>query len=182
MSKIENKKRILALDVRPQRLGFAVFEGPDCLLDWGAKSFPSGAKAVRVPAGRKLAELLDEFAPAAVALRKRTARRTKKYLRMTGLVEREAGKRRIPLRFVTRSMVKKAFAGHERNKHEIATALAARFPELAPKLPPKRKCWQSEDYRIHLFDAAALGLAYFSRYAKKVGSGSVDNSAPSPPA
>jgi hypothetical protein len=40
--------------------------------------------------------------------------------------------------------------------------LAQRFPELAAKLPPKRKIWQSEDYRMSIFDAASLGVAYFA--------------------
>ncbi len=91
-------------------------------------------------------------------LRKRVAHRTKKYLRMADRIRRLVDNRRIPVRFVARRTVKNAFAGHDRNKHEIACMLAVRFPELAPKLPPKRKCWQS--------DAAALGVAYFSRYAK----------------
>jgi hypothetical protein len=26
-----------------------------------------------------------------------------------------------------------------------------------------RKCWQSEDYQMSMFDAAALGIAYFTR-------------------
>jgi len=30
-------------------------------------------------------------------------------------------------------------------------------------MPPKRKCWQSEDYRMGIFDAAAVGVAYFVR-------------------
>ena len=28
-------------------------------------------------------------------------------------------------------------------------------------LPPKRKFYESEDYRMSIFDAAALGVAYF---------------------
>ena len=37
------------------------------------------------------------------------------------------------------------------------------FPALASRLPPRRKCWQSEDYRMGIFDAAAVGVAYFVR-------------------
>jgi hypothetical protein len=53
--------------------------------------------------------------------------------------------------------------GFESNKYEVASALALQFPALASRLPPRRKCWQSEDYRMGIFDAAALGVAYFSR-------------------
>jgi len=51
----------------------------------------------------------------------------------------------------------------ECNKYEIACAVAERLPELASKLPPKRKIWQSEDYRMSIFDATAVGVAYFTR-------------------
>jgi hypothetical protein len=35
-----------------------------------------------------------------------------------------------------------------------------RFPEeLGHRLPPKRKPWMSEDYRMGIFDAVALAFA-----------------------
>ena len=34
---------------------------------------------------------------------------------------------------------------------------------IKERMPPKRKIWQSEDYRTRIFDAAALGVAYFTR-------------------
>jgi len=70
---------------------------------------------------------------------------------------------RIPARFISRGDVNRAFVGFESNKYEVASALARQFPDLASRLPPKRKIWQSEDYRMGIFDAAALGAAYFVR-------------------
>ncbi len=61
---------------------------------------------------------------------------------------------------VCRATVRKQFPGRERNKYGIAVALSDRFPELADRVPAKRKPWQSEDYRMSIFDAMALGLAY----------------------
>jgi len=37
-----------------------------------------------------------------------------------------------------------------RTKHQIAHAIANQFPELAPHVPPHRKCWMSEDYRMSI--------------------------------
>jgi hypothetical protein len=54
--------------------------------------------------------------------------------------------------------------GCNRNKHTIAAVLAERLPELAPKLPTVHKIWMSENYRMSVFDAAALGVAYFSQH------------------
>ena len=45
----------------------------------------------------------------------------------------------------------------------IASVLAKQFPTLDLRLPPKRKIWQSEDYRMSIFDAAAAGVAYFEK-------------------
>ena len=46
-------------------------------------------------------------------------------------------------------------------RDEIAVALARIFPEVAWRLPPKRRAWQAEHPRMTIFDAIALGLAYW---------------------
>ncbi|MBZ5565864.1 MAG: hypothetical protein LAP13_26025 [Acidobacteriia bacterium] len=167
MSTETNQKRVLSLDVHPSRFGYVIFEGPEELLDWGVRSFRDGVNAVRIPPAQKVGTLLDDFAPSAIVLEKRESL-AKKAARHIQTVQREAAKRRVPVRWVTRRMVKRIFDGHERNKDEIAFVLGQRFPELAPKVPPRRKIWQSEDYRMSIFDAAALGVAYFDRLARRV--------------
>ena len=166
MNARSHQKRVLALDVHPSRFGYVAFEGPEELLDWGVRSFRDGVNAVRIPPAQKLAALLDDFAPSLVVLEKRESR-TRKVSKIITTIHREAAKRGASVRWVTRRMVKRAFAGHDRNKDEIASVLGERFPELTPKVPPKRKIWQSEDYRMSIFDAAALGVAYFARYASR---------------
>jgi hypothetical protein len=163
----KNHKRILALDVRPRSFGFVVFEGPDKLLDWGVRSFRKGVNAVRIPLAKKIDVLLDECDPAAVVA-KEGPRRIKlnsgKRRRMLDEVLRKAERRGISVRVLRPSAVRKTLAENGNlTKHEMASAMAKRFPELAPVLPPKRKCYESEDYRMSIFDAAALGVAYFSR-------------------
>ena len=44
-------------------------------------------------------------------------------------------------------------------KYEIASLLAECFPVLHWELPPKRKIWESEHYRMSIFDAAALAVS-----------------------
>ena len=49
------------------------------------------------------------------------------------------------------------------SKHEIAEILAKRFPEeLGSRLPPKRRPWMSEDSRMDIFDAVAMGVTFFN--------------------
>ena len=104
MMGFRDEKRVLALDVRPLRFGFVIFEGPNQVLDWGVKSFPQGAKAVKVPPAKKIVALLDEFTPQAVVLKKRVAHRSKNYVRMARSIGRQAENLRVPVRFVTRAM------------------------------------------------------------------------------
>jgi len=46
-------------------------------------------------------------------------------------------------------------------KHQIAGAISSTFPELAPRLPPPRRTWMSEDEGMSVFDAAAFAVAHF---------------------
>jgi hypothetical protein len=48
-----------------------------------------------------------------------------------------------------------------KSKYDRARVLASVFPELDWKLPPKRKPWQSEPRAMMIFDAAAIGFAYW---------------------
>jgi hypothetical protein len=50
-------------------------------------------------------------------------------------------------------------AGREATKYERAREVAKRFPVLARSLPPQRKPWESEDYRMGMFAAATLAIA-----------------------
>jgi len=167
MNKPANPKRVLALDVRPRSFGYAVFEGAALLLDWGVQSFRHGRNAVRIPLAMKIAALLEDFQPAVVVAKEPPSRkkvnrfRTRKVLE---LVRHKASLRGIRTRVFPRRAASKLFGAEERlTKYKVATVLAERFAELRPVLPPKRKPWESEDYRMSIFDAAALGLAYFDR-------------------
>lgn len=52
-------------------------------------------------------------------------------------------------------------------KHALAEILAKQFSEeLASRLPPKRKAWMSEDYRMDIFDAVALVLVLRFKHVK----------------
>jgi hypothetical protein len=163
------QRRVLALDLRPLRFGFAVFEGPDELLDWGIKNFRHGVNAVKVPMKVKLALLIEEHHPDVLVIRPPMTSRHKRIVRTIAAL---ANARRIPIQMIPGVSVRRAFHDDNHNKYKIATAVAARYPELAPRLGPERKRWQAEPYAMGIFDAAALGVAYFAhRTTKKSDSG-----------
>ncbi len=154
--------RVIALDLHPLSFGYAVFEGPDELLDWGIKSFRHGVNAVKVPLDVKLALLLDRYGPDVVVIREpRTATLEKIVRIITNLPQC----RTIPVRRISSTVVRRAFPGESHNKYQIASVIANRHPELSPRLGPRRKFWQAEKYSMSIFDAVAIGIAYFMREA-----------------
>src|SRR6185503_14151747 len=73
--------------------------------------------------------------------------------------------RRIRVRCISRDAVRRAFPGESHNKYEIALVIAKRHPELSARLGPRRKVWPAERYSMSIFDAMALGIAYFMHYS-----------------
>ena len=49
-----------------------------------------------------------------------------------------------------------------RSKDKTAALLAEWFPELAWRVPPKRKSWQSEPHNALLFDAVATAVTFLT--------------------
>lgn len=150
-------QRIIAFDLRPQTLGFVVFEGKESVIDWGVKAFPGGAYAVRIPLSAKVEGLIAAYVPDAIVLRKR--RGTDAIL---SEVEQVAKDNHVAVHFLTLRTIKSSFPGC-RNKHQIASAVSDELVDLRFLLPPKRKIWKKEDYRMRIFDAAATGIAYFAQ-------------------
>ena len=162
-----NDRRILAIALRSRRFGFAVFEGPNRLLDWGMVFYPLNDGAQRRAVTKRVASLLTLFAPSIVVvgrtrlLNVRNGSGVRPILRS---IRREASARQVPVHLMTRAEVRPVFhALHAKSKREIALMLAQMFPELLWKLPPKRKIWESEHPIMTMFDAVALGFVYWQR-------------------
>jgi hypothetical protein len=159
-------ERILALEIRPQRIGFIVINGVARALDWGictnGKSTSNRSSGVTA----RIASLLDLYSPAVVVIRRRRAfRKSCGTIRVTMTeIAADARRRSIPCRLVSDSDVRQFFVARGvTTKHAVASLLAEWFPDLLWKLPPKRQLWQSEFYRAPIFDAAATAVTFLSR-------------------
>jgi hypothetical protein len=161
------QERVLALDVRSRKVGFVVFEGPDKLLDWGVTSYAPQYGPLAVTVSKRIASLLGFHQPSVMVLRlpsNRLVRKNGRIKIVLRTLRKEARRRSVLLKFLRREKVKKFFmADGLTTKHQIASLLVERFPDLAWKLPPKRKPWQSEAYGMTIFDGAAAGVAHFGR-------------------
>lgn len=165
MPTISHRHRILAIDLRPQRFGYAVFEGSKRLLDWGAANYRPGGDAGAVKARRSAAKLVSIFNPSVIVVR--TARRQSALgiadvKPILGAIQRVALSQGVPVRVLARNDVRKVFrTQHAKTKHDIACRLTIMFPELLWKLPPKREIYESEASAMMIFDAVALGVTYW---------------------
>jgi len=161
--------RILAIEARRSRFGYALFEGPKRLLDWGASTVPSeltGHLATKA-AKKRIASSLRRCHPAAVVVKRPRKMKTVKGIEQGPIFEaiaREAALLRIPVYFISRAEVQEAFRMFRGNtKEQIAEILVGIFPELFSRLPPKRKKWQPENRGMIVFDAVAIGFAHWQR-------------------
>ena len=87
--------------------------------------------------------------------------RTQRQRRARGVIEilgNCATSADIYVETVTRREVREHFRESGETKWEIALAVSRWFPELEPRLPPRRRLWMPEDERMNLFDAVSFAL------------------------
>ena len=154
-------KRVLAIDPYSRGVGFAVFEGPEGLIDWGLKTtgIADNTKAVRV-----IEALIDRFQPDVLALEDWESAGSRRCRRVDLLLNRIAsGERdRLRVQLVSRKQIRAMGPLPDMStKYGRALFLAERFPELLPFLPPVRKPWMTEDHRMSIFDAVAFAVACY---------------------
>jgi hypothetical protein len=163
---------ILAIDLRHRRFGYAVFEGHILLRESGLRFYRAVGEVEAAMASKRLAVLLKSFSPSAIVIKKERWDRAQTSIHIESLVEvmtRVASAHSIPIVLLRHDDVQETFSnlGCE-TRDEIASALARIFPELVWRLPPKRRAWQAEHPRMAMFDAIALGLAYWQHLSTVV--------------
>lgn len=154
-------RRILALDLHPQRYGYAVLETPSDLLDWGVRRRYREHEPRRGPSMYKaLRSLLEVWQPSLVVIKEPTRHRKARMKKLlTGLLA-EVRHCRIPIRRISERAIQATFGdGGCMTKYAMASGLLGLFPFLAFMLPPRRRIWESEHYRMSMFAAVALALA-----------------------
>jgi hypothetical protein len=152
--------RTLAIAPSSRGFGFGVMDGFDTLVDWGVKG-ANGSKNRETL--RKVELLLTHYAPEVLVLPDTTAetsRRAPRIKRLNQQIARLASEQGIEVVLFADETVRQMFLGTDKGtKHDLALAIANRYPEeLALRVPPKRRPWMSEDYRMDIFSAVALAL------------------------
>lgn len=163
-NKEESTTRVLSIYPNTVGFGFAVFEGADNPIDWGVKTIKERKNDSCLDQAEKL---IDFYAPDVVVTKDYDGKKPTQSKRIGKLIDEITGlcgKKNQKLVKYPRSSVNEAFEVFSSlNKHEIAQTIARWHPTLVPYLPPQRKPWKAEDYRMGIFDSVALILTYFYR-------------------
>jgi len=160
--KEEVHKLALAIDPTSRGFGYALFEGPQTPLDWGTTEIRSEQNENSL---ERVKKLIDFYHPEVLVLEdcsEDSTRRCERIKALLGQIADHAKLQKIPVVKYSSSRIKEVFSFFDiHTKHQIAEKICEWLPELAPRIPPKRKPWMSEDRRMSIFDAVALVLTYY---------------------
>ena len=151
--------RYLGIDVRARRFAFVAVEN-SVVLDCGTRMCRKSLYDNCL--GQRFNSLLTTYRPAALIVRTANGiHATPTRARVAAAIRRRARCYGVELISIQTATIQRHFSGHSaRTKHQVATTVASLFPELAWMLPGVRKPWETEHYRMSIFDAAA-GLAAY---------------------
>jgi Holliday junction resolvasome RuvABC endonuclease subunit len=161
MSQIIHSALILAVYPNVNGLGYAVFEKHLRPVDWGMKT---ARKRKHVTMMRHATWLIHLFKPAMIILpvRSTVMAGSQRLQKIAAEIEKLATSCGMTVHWYSRSDIKAAFAQYgAESKDAIARAIARLLPEFEQHVPPVRKIWMSEDYRMGLFDAVALAMTFY---------------------
>jgi len=158
----DSTTRVLSIYPTVRGFGFSVFEGAQNPIDWGANTVKIKKNKACL---EKMERLIDFYSPDVVITENCKSPGSRRCERITSLsknIEDLCSKKNQKLIKYSRKAVSDAFDTFGvSTKHEIARKISVWLPSLAPYLPPPRKPWMSEDYRMAIFDAIALAMTYF---------------------
>jgi len=163
MSTSPESQRVLAFDPSTRGFGYVVVESPQSLIEWGARRTRGEKNPLAL---KRVARLIESYGPDVIVIEdcvEKQCRRSPRVRRLAKDIIKSARKKGIKVRSFSRRRVTAVLSqSGALTKRQIATTIAEQFPELSPQLPPVRKPWKTEDYRMALFDAMALALTFFS--------------------
>jgi hypothetical protein len=156
---------VLAIYLNTRGFAFVLFEGHLSPFDWGVRESRGPRRRRRCLA--HILKILDRYLPDILVIQDTSPKGTQRAPWITELNAAIVGLakgRDIPVYAYSRDQVRSAFdyVGFL-NKQIIAELIAKHIPAFEQYVPPPRKPWMSEDARMGIFDAAALGLVFFQK-------------------
>jgi Holliday junction resolvasome RuvABC endonuclease subunit len=158
--------RILAVNPGTRYLGVAIFRGPE-ILDWGVKVVGGKTPAEKRKAARLiLLELIDQYYPDALAVKRLHPSRSSPCLNeLVGQMKILSRRRGLKIYQYSIQEVKDSLAvGNKTNRRKLATLLAAMYPALIYDL--QQESQNRNPYRMRMFEAVALAIVCYQQLEK----------------
>ncbi len=151
--------RYLGVDVRPRGFGFVVIENTS-VLDSGTRMCDRCGFENCLE--QRFARILQAYIPSIVIIRTVSDRPSEpKRLAILKGIKNQTKQHEIEVVRKGPAAIRRHFGRRNANtKYEIAQAVTTILPELAWKLPRKRRAWETENHRMSIFDAAAAVVAF----------------------
>lgn len=142
--------------------GYAVLEGEGSLVAYGRKTVNDDKNAHSLAL---IDKMIVRYQPDALILYDANAKGIHRWPRIKELhraVVNLAKQRKLKATAISGIEVRRLLLGDAKGtKYAAAELVASQFPdELALRLPPKRKWYNTEDGRMDIFDAVALVIAF----------------------
>jgi Holliday junction resolvasome RuvABC endonuclease subunit len=161
--KLDSKKydRILGIAPSSRGFGYALLE-KEKLANWGSSS---ASKDKNTKCVMRVEELILHFEPEVMVLEDTGAEGSRRHQRIQELSQRLLAlgvSHEIPVAWFSREQVMQFFFRNGKGtKQDVAQHIGEQFPEdLEMMVPPKRRTWMNEDYRMDIFDAVALAFMF----------------------
>jgi hypothetical protein len=163
--------RILAIALSARGFGFVVMEGQKRIIECGGRVARGDKNAQSLA---KMEKLLNFYRPGVLVLQDVEAKGSRRAPRIKTLnrqIKDVAEKQKIQVKLISGKQLRSLLLGDPKGtKQKMAEMLAMQFPEeLAWRLPPKRKTWNSEDSRMDIFDAVGLAVVFRFQKSKRAG-------------
>lgn len=159
-SELPKYPRILAIAPSTWGFGYALIEGQMALVDWGIKQVRGNKNKGSI---MRIEAMVMDSKPQIIVLEDVWAKGSKRHARIRRLVkmiQALAKKRKVKAALFSRKRLMETFLADENGtKQQLAEAIVQKYEDkLAAVLPPKRKFYNPEDYRIDIFIAVALAI------------------------
>lgn len=155
---------VLAIYATSKGFSFVLFEGPGSPFDWGVREIGNPSRNAKCLEG--IRKILDQHQPEVIVIEDtadRLSRRTARIRRLYQTIAHLGMSSGLEVHRVEKAAIRETFSSVGAvTKYEMAQAIAVQIPAFAARMPPVRKPWMSQDPRQSLFDAVALGLAFYS--------------------
>lgn len=153
---MESTSRVLVVEIRADRAGFAVLDTYKGLLDYGTMWFDT-----REVTGHWLNRFLWRRQASTLIMRSSESGWSIRRKKIQRMVRIEAQKRRLKIVYIPDRILRSYWARQScRNKYQVAEVLSAMFPQFSRPVPAHRKIYDPEARSVLLFDSLAVAAVF----------------------